>query len=211
MAVTATTTAPPSTPTPTTVASSSAADNKKNYEKNKLDALVCLGGGGTAKNAKRLSDAGMNVITLPKTDPPTKLIAQPLTEGTGNKVTAKDVIAVHYVAMSWKTGKVIEDKTSDIDGGLLSSTMPLSGVMNTVVEKFVSDTIGLARTEQIGAYKNTSVGHTMTVHVGKEFLINCGKSKFVMDSDGNVTIIGTKFNFSASGNVQINGKIVDLN
>ena len=67
---------------------------------------------------------GKPVITLPKTDPPTKLIAQPLTEGTGNKVTAKDVIAVHYVAMSWKTGKVIEDKTSDIDGGLLSSTIP---------------------------------------------------------------------------------------
>lgn len=40
---------------------------KKNYETDKLDALVCLGGGGTAKNAKRLSDAGMNVITLPKT------------------------------------------------------------------------------------------------------------------------------------------------
>ncbi len=96
-------------------------------------------------------------------------------------------------------------------GGLLSSTMPVSGVMNTVVEKFVSDTIGLARTEQIGAYKNTSVGHTMSVHVGKEFMINCGKSKFVMDSDGNVTIIGTKFNFSASGNVQINGKVIDLN
>lgn len=96
-------------------------------------------------------------------------------------------------------------------GDLLSNTMPLSGVMNTVVEKFVSDTVGLARTEQIGAYKNTSVGHTMTVHVGKEFLINCGKSKFIMDSDGNVTIIGTKFNFSASGNVQINGKVIDLN
>ena len=96
-------------------------------------------------------------------------------------------------------------------GGLLSTTMPISGVMNTVVEKFVSDTIGLARTEQIGAYKNTSVGHTMTINVGKEFLINCGKSKFIMDSDGNVTIIGTKFNFSASGNVQINGKVIDLN
>ncbi|MFC2640558.1 MAG: 6-phosphofructokinase [Propionibacterium acidifaciens] len=40
---------------------------RKNYEKDKLDALVCLGGGGTAKNAKRLSDAGMNVMTLPKT------------------------------------------------------------------------------------------------------------------------------------------------
>jgi type VI secretion system secreted protein VgrG len=47
--------------------------------------------------------------------------------------------------------------------------------------------------------------------VGREFIINVGKSKFVMDSDGNVTIIGTKFNFTASGNVQINGKIIDLN
>lgn len=39
----------------------------QNYEANKLDALVCLGGGGTAKNALRLSKAGLNVIQLPKT------------------------------------------------------------------------------------------------------------------------------------------------
>ncbi len=32
-----------------------------------LDALVCIGGGGTQKNAQRLSKAGLNVITLPKT------------------------------------------------------------------------------------------------------------------------------------------------
>jgi type VI secretion system secreted protein VgrG len=96
-------------------------------------------------------------------------------------------------------------------GSLLSAVMPMSGIKTTMVEKLVSDTIGLARTEQIGAYKNTSVGHTMTVHVGKEFIINVGKSKFVMDSDGNVTIIGTKFNFAASGHVQINGKVIDLN
>ena len=32
-----------------------------------LDALVCLGGGGTAKNALRVSKAGLNVIMLPKT------------------------------------------------------------------------------------------------------------------------------------------------
>jgi len=37
------------------------------YEQNKLDALLLLGGGGTAKNALRLADMGMNVITLPKT------------------------------------------------------------------------------------------------------------------------------------------------
>ena len=39
----------------------------KNFEKEDLDALVCLGGGGTQKNALRLSQAGLPVITLPKT------------------------------------------------------------------------------------------------------------------------------------------------
>ncbi|MCK4919549.1 MAG: 6-phosphofructokinase [Bacteroidales bacterium] len=39
----------------------------ENYHKNHLDALVCLGGGGTQKNAFRLSKAGLNIITLPKT------------------------------------------------------------------------------------------------------------------------------------------------
>ena len=43
------------------------ADAVKTYEKHRLDALVCLGGGGTAKNALRLVRAGLNVINLPKT------------------------------------------------------------------------------------------------------------------------------------------------
>jgi 6-phosphofructokinase len=37
------------------------------YEANKLSSLVCIGGGGTAKNANRLARAGLNVIHLPKT------------------------------------------------------------------------------------------------------------------------------------------------
>ena len=39
----------------------------ENYHKNHLDALVCLGGGGTQKNAFRLMQQGLNIITLPKT------------------------------------------------------------------------------------------------------------------------------------------------
>ena len=39
----------------------------KNYADWGLDCLVCLGGGGTQKNALRLHQAGLNVITLPKT------------------------------------------------------------------------------------------------------------------------------------------------
>jgi 6-phosphofructokinase 1 len=39
----------------------------ENYKKYDLDALVCLGGGGTQKNALHLVKAGLNVVTLPKT------------------------------------------------------------------------------------------------------------------------------------------------
>ena len=39
----------------------------ENYHANHLDVLVCLGGGGTQKNALRLKEAGLNIITLPKT------------------------------------------------------------------------------------------------------------------------------------------------
>lgn len=37
------------------------------FNEHQLSALICLGGGGTMKNALRLSDAGMPVVTLPKT------------------------------------------------------------------------------------------------------------------------------------------------
>ncbi|MBM4190483.1 MAG: 6-phosphofructokinase [Betaproteobacteria bacterium] len=39
----------------------------RNYQENGLDALVCLGGNGTQKNALRLANKGLNVIHLPKT------------------------------------------------------------------------------------------------------------------------------------------------
>ena len=37
------------------------------YHKHHLDVLVCMGGGGTQKNAYGLLEKGLNVITLPKT------------------------------------------------------------------------------------------------------------------------------------------------
>ena len=37
------------------------------FERHRLDALVCLGGGGTQKNALRLHERGIPIVTLPKT------------------------------------------------------------------------------------------------------------------------------------------------
>jgi ATP-dependent phosphofructokinase / diphosphate-dependent phosphofructokinase len=39
----------------------------ENYHRNHLDVLICIGGGGTQKNAYRLMQKGLNVVTLPKT------------------------------------------------------------------------------------------------------------------------------------------------
>jgi len=38
-----------------------------NYHRNNLDMLICIGGGGTQKNAYRLAQRGLNILTLPKT------------------------------------------------------------------------------------------------------------------------------------------------
>jgi 6-phosphofructokinase 1 len=38
-----------------------------NYRRLGLDALICIGGGGTQKNALRLVEKGLHIITLPKT------------------------------------------------------------------------------------------------------------------------------------------------
>jgi 6-phosphofructokinase len=42
-------------------------DDHRQLPKHHLDALVCIGGGGTQKNALYLKEKGLNVITLPKT------------------------------------------------------------------------------------------------------------------------------------------------
>jgi 6-phosphofructokinase 1 len=39
----------------------------ENYRRHNLDALICIGGGGTQKNAYRLARQGLNILTLPKT------------------------------------------------------------------------------------------------------------------------------------------------
>ena len=39
----------------------------ENYHKHQLEALICIGGGGTHKSALLLKKAGLNIVTIPKT------------------------------------------------------------------------------------------------------------------------------------------------
>ncbi|MFS4439335.1 bacteriophage T4 gp5 trimerization domain-containing protein, partial [Paracoccaceae bacterium GXU_MW_L88] len=99
-------------------------------------------------------------------------------------------------------------KISNIGATLIENVGTLK--KSNIGEKMITDvgvrmetTVGEVQTETIGKFKKTKVG--------KEFVIECGASKFIMREDGSVTILGTKFNFTASGPVQINGVVVDLN
>ncbi len=48
------------------------------------------------------------VVTVPKTDPPTSLVVQPLIEGKGKAVAAADSVTINYTWVDWNTGKVLE-------------------------------------------------------------------------------------------------------
>ena len=104
-------------------------------------------------------------------------------------------------------------------GQLLSSVMPISGMVNSVIEKAKSETVGLALTQQVGLFHNTMVGMVQTtyvgqkkiVDVGEELVIQVGLSKLVMKKDGTIRLIGKDLNIAMSGPVQINGETIDLN
>ncbi|MFD1882499.1 type VI secretion system Vgr family protein [Paracoccus pacificus] len=115
-------------------------------------------------------------------------------------------------------GRALGDAGNSL-GEAAAGLFPLPGIMNTIVGSFKSDTIGIARAEQIGVSKVTNVGATSIESVGKykkiavgeEFVIECGDSKFIMKSNGEVIILGKTFNFVATGHFQMRGKPVDVN
>src|SRR5262245_5242324 len=68
------------------------------------DAVAPVAGLPTVKLAKN----GAPTITMPKSDPPTDLVAQPLIKGTGPVVTAGQTISVQYTGAVWRNGKVFD-------------------------------------------------------------------------------------------------------
>ncbi|MEN3794857.1 type VI secretion system tip protein TssI/VgrG [Fulvimarina sp. MAC3] len=61
-------------------------------------------------------------------------------------------------------------------GEAASGLFPMSGIMNTVVEKFQSTSVGIAQVDQVGLSKVTNVGATEITNVGKEQRTTVGKT-----------------------------------
>jgi len=79
------------------------------YRRHHLDALVCLGGGGTQKNALRLKEAGLNVVTLPKTiDNDVALTDVTFGFDTALNIVTEAIDRLHSTAMSHQRVIVVE-------------------------------------------------------------------------------------------------------
>lgn len=81
----------------------------------------------------------------------------------------------------------------------------------TAVGQAASETVGKTKVINVGATFFTQVGKKYKIEVGEELEIVVGKSHLVMKKDGSVTLQGVRFTFAASGSVQINGEVIDLN
>lgn len=81
----------------------------KNYHEHELAALVCLGGGGTQKNALKLKQAGLNIVTLPKTiDNDVALTDVSFGFDTALNIVTEAIDRLHSTAMSHKRVIVVE-------------------------------------------------------------------------------------------------------
>lgn len=79
------------------------------YGRHRLDALVCIGGGGSQKNALRLKAAGLNVVTLPKTID-NDIVCTDISFGfhTAMEIASEGIDRLHSTAMSHSRVIVVE-------------------------------------------------------------------------------------------------------
>lgn len=79
---------------------------------------------------------GVPEVTIPKTDPPAKLVAQPIIKGDGAKVAETDTIVFNYRWYTWD-GKLVEESYKDGP-----QTYQLGGLLPGMVKGLTGQTVG---------------------------------------------------------------------
>jgi type VI secretion system secreted protein VgrG len=93
----------------------------------------------------------------------------------------------------------------------LAKALTVGGAYTVTVAGAMNSAVGLASAEEVGLSKNTLVGKTWTIKAGDRLEITVGKSRIVMESNGNISILGANINIAGSESVQIDGQSVDVN
>ena len=119
----------------------------EHYRKHHLDALVCIGGGGTQKNALRLHQAGLRVLTLPKTID-NDIVETDISFGfdTALDIATEAIDRLHSTAMSH--GRIIVVEIMGHRAGWLALGAGIAGGADVILipeipydERNVADTI----------------------------------------------------------------------
>ena len=87
-----------------------------------------------------LAKNGAPTIRMPKSDPPTELVAQPLIKGDGPVVTAGETISVQYTGAVWRNGKVFD--SSWTRGQSMNVPIATGQVIQGWDEGLVGQTVG---------------------------------------------------------------------
>ncbi|MFH9724872.1 FKBP-type peptidyl-prolyl cis-trans isomerase [Streptomyces sp. NPDC017254] len=101
-----------------------------------------------AQDNKDLPKVGTNTdgkaptLTVPKTDPPTKLVSNYVLESKGEVVKGTDTIVVNYVAAVWKDGKVFDSTyTTGKPANFPLAQLTLKGLKDGLVGKKVGSRV----------------------------------------------------------------------
>lgn len=80
---------------------------------------------------------GKPVVTVPKADPPTSLVVQPLIQGKGKAVGQADSVTLNYAWVDWSSGQVLEQTY-----GAKPATAALSSLVPGLQKGLVGQKVG---------------------------------------------------------------------
>ena len=160
-----------------------------------VDALVSAGGKLLQKGASQAGGGGIGGFAG---------------EVAGVVDKAKEIAAVAQKKIFGDSGEhktvagTAQAAAGKLVASLLDKIMPASGIMTTTVEKFRSDTTGIASTEQVGVVKSTVVGGAYMIAVGMIMKVIIGK-KYDLQAGDSIVARTKKHTLTAKDKFVIQG------
>jgi type VI secretion system secreted protein VgrG len=83
--------------------------------------------------------------------------------------------------------------------------------MNTAVAYKSFEEVGFDKLVTVGKEFSMSAGNGMKIKAGEILVLECGASSITLNKSGQITIKGTAFNLETSGDIKLDGALIDLN
>lgn len=85
-----------------------------------------------------------------------------------------------------------------------AKALTVGAALQTTVGGAMNTTVGLSQSEQVIMSKSANIGKKFSIEVGDSFEIVCGKTKFIMKKNGDITLEGVKVDIVGSDRINLN-------